>query len=319
MLFGSGKGLGTALVAHPKIKAVGFTGSRAGGLALVEVAANRPVPIPVYAEMSSVNPVFILPGALRENGEGLGHAFIASVNIRTGQMCTSPGLVFAIDGDGFDSFINAAAASVQDSKGSAMLSGSIVTNFDEAVTRLATASGVEEVAKGASDEKIATCGVSRLFTAEGSTFLANPSLREEAFGAAALVVRVRNFEEMVEIVHSLEGQLTATVHAKNEDHALAQTLLPALEALAGRIIFNGWPTGVEVGHAVIHGGPFPATSAPATTSVGSLSIERFLRPVSYQNMPQELLPKELRDENLAESWSRVNGKFGQHPGPLGAN
>jgi NADP-dependent aldehyde dehydrogenase len=311
MLFGSGKGLGAALVAHPGIKAVGFTGSRSGGLALLDIAARRPVPIPVYAEMSSVNPVFILPDALAHNAGGLGQAFITSVNTRAGQLCTSPGLIFAIEGDDLDSFIRAAGEAVQGSQGVPMLNSGISSNFDVAVERFVSAKGLTRVAAGASDDAIAVCGVTRLFATDGATFLANPALSDEAFGAAALVVRARDFDQMAEIARGLEGQLTATVHATPEDHGQARILLPILELLAGRIIFNGWPTGVEVGHAVIHGGPFPATSAPATTSVGSLSIERFLRPVSYQNAPADLLPTELRDENFAGVWRRVDGEFGQ--------
>lgn len=312
MLLGSGRGLGTALVTHPLIKAVGFTGSRSGGLALVEAAAKRTEPIPVYAEMSSVNPVFMLPGALADNGAGLGKAFITSVNTAVGQLCTSPGLVFALEADGLDSFLETAAEEVKQSPAAPMLNTGIRSGFDEAVEHLANAEGVTTLAAGAQDESIAACGRTQLFVTEGETFLANPALSEEAFGAASLVVRVRDLDQMLEIAQNLEGQLTATVHATSDDHDDAAALLPALELLAGRVLFNGWPTGVEVGHAVIHGGPFPATSAPATTSVGTLAIDRFLRPVSYQNVPADLLPQELRDENPQGLWRSVDGEFGQH-------
>ncbi len=295
LLFGSGKGLGTALVTHPRIAAVGFTGSRAGGLALVAAAAARSVPIPVYAEMSSVNPVILLPGALAADGAELGTAFVTSLTTSAGQLCTNPGLVFAL-GDA-TSFLTAAAEAVGAAPGAAMLNTGIQRSYVDGTTRLAGTDGVTEVAAGGSDDGLAACGQARLFATDGDTFLANHALQDEVFGAASLVVRVRDVAQLVRILDSLEGQLTATVHAADSDQKTAAALLPSLELLAGRVLFGGWPTGVEVGHAVVHGGPFPATSNPATTSVGSLAIERWLRPVAYQNVPDALLPAELRDDN----------------------
>ncbi|MFI7673427.1 aldehyde dehydrogenase (NADP(+)) [Actinophytocola sp. NPDC049390] len=295
LLFGGGRGLGTALVAHPRIAAVGFTGSRSGGLALVAAAASRPVPIPVYAEMSSVNPVILLPGALAERGASLGTAFVTSLTTSAGQLCTNPGLVFAL-GDATE-FVAAAGAAVGAAPGAAMLNANIQRSYVEGVDRLASAENVTEVAAGGVDGSIGVCGQARLFATDGDTFLAGHALQDEVFGAASLVVRVRDVAQLARILDTLEGQLTATVHAAASDQDTAAALLPRLELLAGRVLFGGWPTGVEVGHAVVHGGPFPATANPATTSVGTLAVERWLRPVSYQNIPDALLPDELREDN----------------------
>jgi NADP-dependent aldehyde dehydrogenase len=295
LLFGDGRDLGTALVRHPRIAAVGFTGSRSGGLALVAAAASRAVPVPVYAEMSSVNPVILLPGALAESGATLGTEFVTSLTTSAGQLCTNPGLVFAL-GDA-DAFVAAAAEAVGAAPGAAMLNANIQQSYVDGTDRLAGAEGVTEVAAGGVDGTIGACGQARLFTTDGATFLANHALQEEVFGAASLVVRVADIAQLERILDTLEGQLTATVHAAGSDQDTAAALLPRLELLAGRVLFGGWPTGVEVGHAVVHGGPFPATSNPATTSVGTLAIERWLRPVAYQNIPDALLPDELRADN----------------------
>lgn len=295
LLFGDGRALGTALVRHPRIAAVGFTGSRSGGLALVAAAQSRPVPIPVYAEMSSVNPVILLPGALESNGASLGTAFVTSLTTSAGQLCTNPGLVFALGDPG--AFLAAAGEAVGAAPGATMLTANIQQSYVAGVNRFVDAAGVTEVALGETDDAIAACGRAGLFVTDGDTFLAEPALREEVFGATSLVVRVRDLSQLERILDTLEGQLTATVHATEADHDTVATLLPHLELLAGRVLYGGWPTGVEVGHAVVHGGPYPATSAPATTSVGTLAIERWLRPVAYQNLPSILLPAELRDDN----------------------
>jgi alpha-ketoglutaric semialdehyde dehydrogenase len=295
LLFGDGRTLGTALVRHPRIAAVGFTGSRSGGLALVAAAQSRPVPIPVYAEMSSVNPVILLPAALASSGASLGTAFATSLTTSAGQLCTNPGLVFAL-GDPAE-FLAAAGEAVQAAPGAAMLTTNIQQSYVAGVSRLVDAAGVDEVALGGTDDAIAACGQAGLFVTDGDTFLAEPTLQEEVFGATSLVVRVRDVAQLEEILASLEGQLTVTVHADESDHDIVAELLPTLELLAGRVLYGGWPTGVEVGHAVVHGGPFPATSTPSTTSVGTLAIERWLRPVAYQNLPSALLPEELRDGN----------------------
>ncbi|GAA2433849.1 aldehyde dehydrogenase (NADP(+)) [Actinomadura vinacea] len=310
VLLGHGHDLGTALVTDPHIKAVGFTGSRGGGLSLVAAAAARPVPIPVFAEMSSVNPVFVLPGALRDSGAELGGAFAASFTTGAGQLCTSPGLVFALDGPGFEAFTDAAVAAVAATPAAPMLTTGIGAAYDSGVDRLAAIEGVRELARGVEDPDIAVPCLPGLYLTDDETFLAEPSLQDEIFGAASLIVRGRDRDRLDAIVGSLEGQLTATLHAAPDDpgdQALAAELLPELELIAGRVLVNGWPTGVEVGHAVVHGGPYPATSAPATTSVGTRAIERFLRSVSYQNVPAGLLPEELRDGDPLGVPRRIDG------------
>ncbi|PWR06997.1 aldehyde dehydrogenase (NADP(+)) [Micromonospora sicca] len=312
LLFGDGPGLGAALVRHPRIKAVGFTGSRTAGSALVVAAAARPEPIPVYAEMSSVNPVIVLPGALAAKGAELGMALIASVTTGVGQLCTSPGLVFLPAGDGFDEFVTAAADAVCTSPAAPMLTAGICAAFTEGVDRLAAIEGVTAVARGAEDATIASAGRAGIFVTNAATFLADPTLHEEIFGAVTVVVQVTGSEQLREVVQRFDGQLTATVHAAPGDHDEARRLLPLLELKAGRVLFNGWPTGVEVGHAVVHGGPFPATSDSRTTSVGTLAIDRFLRPVSYQNIPAELLPADLADDNPLDLPRRVDGRLGRH-------
>ncbi len=282
------------MVANPHIKAVGFTGSRAGGLALCAVAAARAEPIPVFAEMSSVNPVFLLPGALQDDPESIAKGFVASLTQGAGQFCTNPGLVFAAASKGLDRFIAAAAAALASCHAQTMLTPGIHRAYEESVAWLGGAGGVDvcgrgDGAQGPNEARGA------LFVTDDHTFEQNPRLAQEVFGPSAVVVRAARPEALLGLSEVLEGQLSATLHLRDADLALAARLLPALERKVGRIIANGWPTGVEVAHAMVHGGPFPATSDSRTTSVGSLAIERFLRPVCYQDVPAGLLPEALRD------------------------
>jgi alpha-ketoglutaric semialdehyde dehydrogenase len=294
LLHGTTHELGTSLVGDPRIQAVGFTGSRGGGLALVAAAQRRLEPIPVYAEMSSVNPVFLLPGALATRGPETATAFVASVTGSAGQLCTQPGLVFALDGPDTDAFVAAAAAAIGEVTESPMLTPGMAAALDRGADAMATTAGVVTAGTGAADPSLAFPGLPRLFVTDGDTFLGSPGLAGEVFGPTSLVVRVRDLDQLRQIVEALEGQLTATVHLTETDHDLAAELIDELELKAGRLVVNGWPTGVEVGYAMVHGGPFPATSAPASTSVGTRAIERFLRPVVYQDVPEALLPPELR-------------------------
>ena len=299
LLHGTTHELGTALVSDPRIQAVGFTGSRGGGLALVAAAQRRAEPIPVYAEMSSVNPVFLLPGALATRGPATAAAYVTSVTGSAGQLCTQPGLVFALDGPDTDAFVEAAAAAITGVTATPMLTPGIAGALDRGAETMATTEGVATAGTGVVDESLAFPGLPRLFVTDGDTFLASPGLAGEVFGPTSLVVRVRDLDQLQQIVTGLEGQLTASVHLADTDHELAAELIGELELVAGRVVVNGWPTGVEVGYAMVHGGPFPATSAPASTSVGTRAIERFLRPVVYQDVPEALLPPELRtDEDL---------------------
>ncbi|MEV0363736.1 aldehyde dehydrogenase (NADP(+)) [Nocardia fusca] len=298
---------GLALVRDPHIRAVGFTGSRQGGLALAAAAAARPVPIPVYAEMSSVNPVFVLPDALAERGASLGAEFVASLTTGVGQLCTSPGLVFLADGPGADEFVTAATEAIGAASGAPMLNKGIASSFAAGVERLTGTAGVRLAATGTAGATSCS-GDPHLFVTTAERFRADRALQDEVFGPSSIIVRAADTAELLALAGELEGQLTATVHATAADREIARPLLGELELIAGRVLFDGWPTGVEVGHAVVHGGPFPATTAPATTSVGTLAIERFLRPVSYQNVPEELLADEIRVQNPLGIWRRVDGK-----------
>lgn len=293
-LVGTGNALGTALVQDPRITAVGFTGSRGGGLALLRIAQARAVPIPVYAEMSSINPVLLMPHALAARGAALGTAFVGSLTMGAGQFCTNPGLLLAIEGEGLDAFLSTARDALLEAPAATMLTSGISAAYQEGVSKLVGRPGVEEIAQGQLAGGV-TCGRAAFFATTADTFLNDEVLGHEVFGASSLLVRCRDEQEMAKVLEAAEGQLTATIHMDAGDSDLVGKMIPILELKAGRILANGWPTGVEVTHAMVHGGPYPATSDARTTSVGSLAIDRFLRPVSYQNIPAELLPTELRD------------------------
>jgi len=293
LLNGNSHALGAALVAHPHVKAVGFTGSRAGGLALMKIASARAEPIPVYAEMSSVNPVLLLPGALAARAESLGKEFVTSLSLGVGQFCTNPGILIALEGADLDRFIAAARGALADVAPGVMLSAGIHAAYEQGVEHLATHQQVSLLARGA-DVQGKHCGRGAFFSVAARDLLHHPHVMEEVFGPSAVLVRCRNEAELVEILERLDGQLTATLHLVPSDEPLAARLLPVLERKAGRLIANGWPTGVEVSRAMVHGGPFPATSDGRSTSVGTLAIERFLRPVCYQDFPDALLPAPLR-------------------------
>lgn len=304
LLTGTGNALGQALVAHPAIQAVGFTGSRAGGLALMAVAAARPQPIPVYAEMSSINPLFLLPAALSSRAEQIGAGFAASLTMGVGQFCTNPGLVLALDGLELDKFIDSASVALRAAAAGTMLTAGIAASYRSGVDALAGHAAVATLAQNAHAEGK---GAAALFRTTGAAFLEDHALHGEVFGPSALLVVCRDMAEMRAVTEVLEGQLTATLQIDADDYAAASTLLPALERKVGRILVNGFPTGVEVSTAMVHGGPFPATSDGRSTSVGTGAISRFLRPVCYQNMPQALLPAVLRDDAIAGAWRRVDG------------
>jgi NADP-dependent aldehyde dehydrogenase len=310
LLHGDGRTVGQALVAHPAIKAVGFTGSRAGGLALVRAAAERAEPIPVYAEMSSVNPMFLLPGALEEGAARIGAGFVDSLTLGAGQFCTNPGLVIGLDSPALDRFIEAAATALRAKTGATMLTPGIHAAFHDGVAKLAGQAGVSELARGQCGTG-ACGGQPALFVTDAANFLANPALEDEIFGAASLVVRCTEPAQLRQLAEHLDGQLTATLFVTEADQALARSLLPALERKAGRVLVNGFPTGVEVAHAMVHGGPFPATSDSRSTSVGAGAIDRFLRPVSYQDFPAWLLPAALQDDNPLQLWRMRDGQMQQ--------
>ncbi len=294
LLYGSGNSVGQALAADPRIKAVGFTGSRRGGQALLATAQSRPEPIPVYAEMSSINPVLLLPAALASRTETLAAGFAGSLQLGAGQFCTNPGLILGLKGPALNHFAELAAEALSQADAQTMLTPGIHQAYQEGVEALGQAEGVETLATGREDTRPNGCQP-RLFRTSATHFLANEQLQQEMFGASALIVSCRDEAELVMVLTALEGQLTATVQMDDQDHALARRLLPLLERKAGRVLFNGFPTGVEVCHAMVHGGPWPATSDSRTTSVGSAAIQRFLRPVCYQDCPPELLPEALKE------------------------
>ncbi|HEX7858660.1 MAG TPA: aldehyde dehydrogenase (NADP(+)) [Sphingobium sp.] len=299
---------GTALVADHRVKAVGFTGSRSGGMALMRTAASRPEPIPVYAEMSSINPVILFPAALRARAAATGAAFVQSLTMGAGQFCTNPGLVIAIDGPDLDAFLAAATEAMTGSAAQDMLTPGIHAAYLAGIDALADHLAVTTVARGC-EPKGPHQAQGALFKTRAADFLADAALGAEIFGSSSLVITVADMEEARKVVAALEGQLTATLILDAEDEAEAAKLLPVLERKVGRILVNGWPTGVEVCHAMVHGGPFPSTSDGRTTSVGALAIERFLRPVCYQNMPSALLPQGLREENPWAAPRRIDGEL----------
>ena len=306
MIHDSGYEMGAALVADPRVKAAGFTGSRRGGLALAAVAQGRPEPIPFYAEMSSINPVILLPEALKARGPAIAPDFVAALTLGAGQFCTNPGLILALDGPELEAFVAAAGQAVAAAPAAVMLTPGICQAFSHGVEALVAAPEVTTVARGQAGE--GHTGQAALFSVSGKAFLANPRLHEEVFGAASIVVRCADEDELQAVIDALEGQLTIALHLDAGDHALAGALLPSLELKAGRILVNGFGTGVEVAHAMVHSGPFPATSDARATSVGTLAIARFLRPVSYQNLPEALLPAELKTDNPLGVARRIDGK-----------
>ncbi|TDV33634.1 NADP-dependent aldehyde dehydrogenase [Paraburkholderia caballeronis] len=308
MLFGPGREVGSALVADPRIKAAGFTGSRSGGTALMKVAAARAEPIPVYAEMSSINPVYLLPHALKTRAGALGRAFVGSLTLGAGQFCTNPGVLLAIASPELETFVASAVAALEESAANVMLTPGISDAYEHGVSALAGHERVVTLARGLPAEGPNRCRAA-WFGADADAFLEDDALQAEVFGASSLLIRCRDLAQLVEVSEKLEGQLTATLQMDDGDADMARTLLPVLERKAGRILANGWPTGVEVSHAMVHGGPYPATSDSRWTSVGTLAIRRFLRPVCYQDLPSGLLPEALADRNPLNLWRRVEGQL----------
>ena len=307
LLMGAGRTLGEALVAHPAIKAVGFTGSRQGGLALVAIANSRPEPIPVYAEMSSINPVFLFPAALARRAEAIGQGFADSLTMGAGQFCTNPGLVLAIDGPGLQRFVQAASEALAKKSAQTMLTSGIHTAYQAGEEKMAATPGVQKLARGTGAGELQNAAEAALFITDAQTLLTHSDLDSEVFGPASLIVRVRDMDELLAVAEHLEGQLTATLQIDEDDHTQARRLLPVLERKVGRILANGFPTGVEVSHAMVHGGPFPSTSNAMFTSVGACAIDRFLRPVCYQDLPDALLPEALQHHNPLGLWRMTDG------------
>ncbi|HSY52376.1 MAG TPA: aldehyde dehydrogenase (NADP(+)) [Thermoanaerobaculia bacterium] len=297
LMFDEGYEAGIALVKHPLIKAAGFTGSLRGGRALMDIAASRPEPIPVFAEMGSINPVFILPRALQERGAEIAAGLHASVTLGVGQFCTNPGLVVTSHDE---KFVGDLEARIAATPGATMLTPAI---------RDAYRAGVASFASIASRRAFVDAdGGAALFTTDAENFLAHRELRDELFGPSTLVVECDSREHLLEVAHALEGQLTVTIHAAAGEIDEYRDLLEIVETKAGRIVFNGYPTGVEVVPAMVHGGPYPATSDGRSTSVGTRAIERFTRPVAWQSAPEAVLPDELKESNPLRIERMVDGR-----------
>ena len=307
LLYGSGNEVGTALVKHPLIKAGGFTGSRAGGRALFDAASSRPEPIPFYAEMSSVNPVVILPGALLERSDQLAAGLHASVTLGAGQFCTNPGLVFLADNEDSEAFVNKLGDLMVSTARQTMLTPGISSSYRDGVSLRMTHDAVETI--GTSDDTKHITATAVLFQTSAAQFLAHPELAQELFGPSTLVISYSKRSQLLEVLNSLEGQLTATVHGSEEDLRANQDLIRLLETKVGRLVFNGYPTGVEVCHAMVHGGPYPATSDGRSTSVGTRAIFRFTRQVCFQDFPNSALPAELQDGNPLGIWRMIDGEL----------
>jgi len=291
LIQGGNREVGAALVTHPLIRAVGFTGSLAGGRALFDQCAQRAEPIPFFGELGSVNPMFLLPAALHARGTEMAKAWAASLTLGAGQFCTNPGIAVLIEGAAAQSFITAATEALEAIGPQVMLTDGIAQAYSRGRDRMAAAEGVQQLLSSPCEQRRATPS---LYQVSGQQWLANHLLGEEVFGPLGLVVTVRDLDEMLSIAQSIEGQLTCTIHLDQDDHALGQRLMSILERKAGRLLANGFPTGVEVCDSMVHGGPYPAATNFGATSVGTLSIRRFLRPVCYQNMPEALLPTDLR-------------------------
>ena len=306
MVHGGSVEVGQTLVKHPAIKAVGFTGSLRGGRALFDAAAARPEPIPVYAEMGSVNPIFVLPGALQSRGEAFAEGLKNSVTLGAGQFCTCPGLVFGMADAGMEHLIGRLNQMFAAVPPTTMLHPGILQSYETGVSRFAETAGVATQRAATAPEAAKTQSQATVFATDATTFLASPQLSEEVFGPSTLVVNCGTHAQLEEIARSLHGSLTATIHATPEDLQQYAGLISILETRAGRLVFNGFPTGVEVCPAMTHGGPYPATTDARSTSVGTYAIKRFARPVSYQNFPPEALPVELRNENTRGIWRLVD-------------
>ena len=309
LLFDSGIQVGEGLVQHPAIKAVAFTGSSVAGRALLKLASQRPEPIPCYAEMGSTNPFFILSGAMRERGAKIAHGLQASFTVGSGQFCTKPGLVF-VPQDHRAEFEREIHEGVSKMEPCGMLTHGIATKYFQSVRQRIAEGKAQVVAEKRSNASpAAAVGEPTVFGISLNEFLAHPDLSEEVFGPTTLLVHYGSEGDLLRAAQQLEGHLTATIHGTDEDLTRSQELIRVLETKVGRIVFNGFPTNVEVNHAMVHGGPFPATSDSRTTSVGSMAIWRFVRPVCYQDFLDSALPAELQNANPLGILRMVNGNL----------
>lgn len=309
MVQGSGFEVGQHMVKNPYAKAIAFTGSFHGGKALFDLAASREEPIPCFAEMGSINPVFLLTERLENETTNLANQYVDSVNLGVGQFCTNPGVVIGIKSKALDEFVEAATKKLSETAGGTMLHKGIKTNYETSVKAATNEAGIELIASGSGEG--ASTGVAYLLKTDGSSFLHNPKMQQELFGPASLIVACEDQEEMMLAARSLTGNLTATLQGTENDLEQSKALLKILERKVGRILVNGFPTGVEVCHSMVHGGPYPATTDSRFTSVGTSAIKRFLRPICYQNFPDSILKGELKHENTEDLLRKNDGVIGR--------
>ena len=307
MVHGQSTSVGLAIVRHPLISAVGFTGSYRGGKALFDEANSRPIPIPVYAEMSSTNPTFILPRIVKEKGNVIAKELAASFTLGVGQFCTNPGLVFIQNSLSANEFTESLSKHVEETPAGVMLSAGIQNNYRQGVEKLKNVKDVDVLSRG-KDSESEFQGVAYVLQSSVNNFLEHHILEEEVFGPSTVTLMAEDKNQIITAAKKLGGHLTATIHGTAEDLVEFAELIPILENKVGRLIINEYPTGVEVCHSMVHGGPFPATSNSRTTSVGTSSITRFSRPVCYQNFPDVLLPDELKHSNPLGIWRLLNGE-----------
>lgn len=305
-LHGAGFGVGRALVEHPYTKSVGFTGSFAGGKQLFDWANQRKEPIPVFAEMSSINPVFLLPGKLKESAAELAKAYAGSITLGVGQFCTNPGLLIGIEGEELTAFSNALSEEISKTVPAPMLHDGIYKNYISKKESTLSQAGVDTLATASVTEGK---GAAALATVSGRDFIDNPMLHQEVFGPFSLLIRCKDKAELLELVRHLEGQLTATLMATEADVEEHKALVELVINICGRMILNGVPTGVEVCLSMQHGGPFPATTDARFGSVGADAIKRFVRPLAFQNWPDQFLPDALKDSNPLGIWRTENNEL----------
>ena len=309
MIHGSGRIIGTALVKHAKVKAVGFTGSIAGGRALYNAAVSRPEPIPFFGELGSTNPVFLLAASLEQKAEQIAESFLASLMMGVGQFCTSPGMLIAVKGPAFDRLLATLAEKTPTLGAGSMLTAGICDSYNKLCAKRDAISSLKSIAKGAAADSSASQAQVALFSIDATDYLANLDLEEEVFGPSTLVIGCDSEAQMLEVATSMKGHLTGAIFAQEQDHSSAAKLLPILQQRIGRVLFDGYGTGVELSSAMSHGGPYPSSSASQTTSVGTRAIERFTRPLCYQNTPDALLPVELQNANPNGIMRLVNDKW----------
>ncbi|GAC1489626.1 MAG: aldehyde dehydrogenase (NADP(+)) [Flavisolibacter sp.] len=309
-LHGKNFEVGELLVSHALTSAIGFTGSLEGGKALFDLANRRAKPIPVFAEMGSLNPVFMLPGLLKKDPSALAKTYAASITLGAGQFCTNPGIMVALQDENLEAFSTHLAQEIKQIKPALMLHPGIAINFKQKMASSLKQKGVQVLAasqySAAENESLPT-----IASVEAAQFLANPLLHQEVFGPFSLLVRCKTNEEMLSVARGMEGQLTASVMGLEEELQSQNELVESLQQICGRLIFNGVPTGVQVSLAMHHGGPFPATTDSRFTAVGADGIKRFARPICFQGWPNNLLPLALQDENPLKIWRTINNELTQ--------